>query len=253
MPSTPRRNNWFLYLGSLIVLLIISIAIFAPSFAPQDPLQVNRVLKVDGVWQTPPFPAFKVSGFPLGSDRFGRDLLGRLLWAVRPTMTMVVVIAGLRMLIGIFVGMGSGWSRGLLGRMLESATAFALAVPVIIAALFVIAAVGAETGIWAFILGLGITGWAATARHVHEQVREIKGEDYIEAAQALGAAGGFIALRHVLRQVLPRTWMFLTSEISSTLMAVAGLGFLGYYLGGDVWIEFEDFVAARVSTIPEVG
>jgi len=251
--STKRRNNWPLFLGTFIVLLMLIIVIFGPSLAPQDPLQVNRVLKVDGEWQTPPFPAFRVSGFPLGSDQFGRDLFSRLLWAVRPTLTMVVVVAGLRMLIGIFVGMGSGWSRRLLGRTLESMTSLALAVPVIIVALFVIAAVGVESGIWAFILGLGITGWAATARHVHEQVREIRGEDYIEAAHALGAAEGLIVMRHVLRQVLPRTWMFLTSEISSTLMAVAGLGFLGYYLGGDVWIEFEDYVAARISGSPELG
>ncbi len=248
-----RRANWPLYAGGAIVVIVIAAAFLGPMLAPRDPLEVTRVFKEDGEWYAAPFPAFQLRGFPLGSDNFGRDTLSRLLWAVRPTMTMVAIVAAVRLLAGMLLGLFSGWYTGFFGRALEALNSGALAIPVLLVALLLIAALGVESGIWAFILGLGITGWAETGRMVHVHVREIKREAYIEAAHAVGASGRTILLRHVIRQVWPRTWIYLTSEISSTLMATAGLGFLGYYIGGDVWIEFEDFVAARVSGMPELG
>ena len=253
--SRPRlvRVNWPLLVGGLIVLLIVGLAVAGPSIAPRDPLDLNQVIKLGGKWETPPFPAFESPEFPLGSDKLGRDLFSRLLWAVRPTLIMVIVVAAVRLALGVLIGLASGWFTGRIGRVLEAMITGALSVPILMVALFVIAAVGVDIGIWAFILGLGITGWAETARLVHEQTRDIKRQLYIEAAQALGATEPQILLRHVLRHILPRVWLFFSFEISNILMATAGLGFLGYYIGGDVWIEVEDYVAARISGAPELG
>ena len=247
------RVNWPLLLGSILVVFFVGLAVAGPSIAPRDPLDLNQVIKLGGKWETPPFPAFVSPEFPLGSDKLGRDLFSRLLWAVRPTLIMVSVVAAARLVLGVLIGLASGWFTGRLGRVLEAMITGALSIPILIVALCVIAAVGVEIGIWAFILGLGITGWAETARLVHEQTREIKRQLYIEAAHALGASEPQIIFRHVLRHILPRVWLFFSFEISSTLMATAGLGFLGYYIGGDVWIEVEDFVAARISGSPELG
>jgi ABC-type dipeptide/oligopeptide/nickel transport system permease subunit len=253
--SRPRLAivNWPLLVGSILVLLFVGLAIAGPAIAPHDPLEVNQVIKMKGVWETPPFPAFESPEFPLGSDKLGRDLFSRLLWAVRPTLIMVSVVAAVRLALGVLIGLASGWFTGRLGRVLEAMITGALSVPILMVALFVIAAVGVDIGIWAFILGLGITGWAETARLVHEQTRDIKRQLYIEAAQALGATEPQILFRHVLRHILPRVWLFFSFEISNILMATAGLGFLGYYVGGDVWIEVEDYVAARISGSPELG
>ena len=60
-------------------------------------MQENYTLEVDGSIKTPPYPAFKIPGYPLGTDRFGRDLLSRILWGLRPTMLMVTAVAAFRL------------------------------------------------------------------------------------------------------------------------------------------------------------
>jgi ABC-type dipeptide/oligopeptide/nickel transport system permease subunit len=168
-------------------------------------------------------------------------------------MQMVAVVAVVRLLIGTVIGLGAGWSAGGLGRWLDTFISAALAVPVLMVALGGIAMLGAELGLLAFIVGLSINGWGETARIVREQTRAIRGQLYIEAAHALGASKLRMLRQHVLRQIMPMVWMLLAFEISSTLMVTAGLGFLGYYIGGDVWIEVADFVSRRVSGTPELG
>ncbi len=183
-----KKKNWPLVIGAILVGFMTFLAVFGPSFAQQDPMKENYTLKVEGKIRVPPYPALEVSGYPLGTDRYGRDLLSRILWAVRPTMIMVVTVAGVRLVLGLVLGMVIGWSEGRKGRFLESLLSTALSIPVLIAALIGIFMVGADRGLWAFIFGLGLTGWAETARMVSEQTRAIKTQTFVEAARALGAS-----------------------------------------------------------------
>ncbi|OGO40987.1 MAG: hypothetical protein A2W36_03240 [Chloroflexi bacterium RBG_16_58_14] len=221
-------------------------------------------------------------GFPLGSDQFGRNLYSRILYAIQPTMVMVIIVALMRQFLGTVIGLGAGWSRGRTGRLLDTLISGALSVPVFMIALGAIAMLGASGGnllllaqalkapesllavfkatsnstidqILPFVLGLSINGWGETARIVREQTQMVRGQLYIEAAHAMGASSGSILKQHVLRQIMSMVWMLFAFEISSTLMVTAGLGFLGYYIGGDVWIEVADFVSRRVSGTPELG
>lgn len=247
------RTNGPLALGRWIVLFIVALAAFGPFLAPRDPMEVNQVIRVGERWIGPPFAPLTAPGFPLGSDRFGRDLLSQLMWAVRPTMVMVTVVAAVRLTVGTGIGLISGWYTGRASRVLGTAISGALSVPVLIVALAAITAVGVERGLVAFILGLSLTGWAETAQIVREQTRLIKTQPYIEAARALGGSGPRILFRHVLRQIMPMVWMLLAFEISNTLVVVAGLGFLGHYIGGGAWVEVTDFVATNVLQLPELG
>ena len=88
---------------------------------------------------------------------------------------------------------------------------------------------------------------------VSVQTRMLKGQPYVEAARALGAAGLEVVIRHVLRQITPMLGMLFAFETGATLMMVAGLGFLGYYFGGAFWIEITDFSARATSGRPELG
>ncbi len=227
-------------------------AIAGPLVAPHDPLEERAIIQLADRWQPAPFPV-GTPGYWLGSDEVGRDLLSRLLWAVRPTMVMVGTVASVRLLLGLLIGLASGWSRGRLGQVLDAAISGALSVPVLIVALGAIAALGVEMGLLSFIVALSITGWAETAQIVREQTRLIRDQTYIEAARALGQSSFLILLQHVLRQVMPMAWMLFAFETSSTLMLAAGLGFLGYYIGGDRWVEVADYVARRMSGAPELG
>ena len=211
------------------------------------------IVKIDDVWETPPLPPFQFAEYLFGTDQFGRDLLSRILWAVQPTLVMVVTVALFRLFLGTLIGLAAGWTTGALGHWLDVLITGALAVPVFIVALGAIALLGAEIGIMAFVIGFSINGWSETARIVRTQTQSIRKNLFVEAAQALGASQGRVIFGHVLRQIMPMIWMLLAFEISNTLMITAGLGFLGYYIGGDVWIEVGDFVSRRVSGMPELG
>ncbi len=234
-------------------MLVTVVASVGRDLAPHNPVERRSVVQAGDEWIKPPVPILKAPGFPLGTDSLGRDNLSRLLWAVRPTMIMVSIVAAARLILGAAIGMAAGWSSGRVGRVLDAAIGGALSIPILMVALAVIAAVGAEAGLPAFIAGLAATGWAETARVVRERTRAVRGELYVEAARSLGESDLQILLRHIWRQVRPMVWMLFSVEISSTMMVVAGLGFLGYYIGGDIWIEIGDYVAGRTSGMPELG
>lgn len=244
--------NWPFLIGVLIVLAILLLAIIGPQLAQSDPLEMTALIKVGERYATPPYPMFS-PGYPLGSDAEGRDLLSRMLWAIRPTMILVLVVASVRLVLGTLIGLSAGWSTSWLGRALDGLIAVAISIPVIIIALGGIAAVGVDLGIWAFIIALSLTGWVETARVVREQTVILRSQVYIEAAQSLGSTNAQILRWHILRQVLSLLWMLFAFEISSTLLLVAALGFLGYYIGGDVWISVTDATAAAISGMPELG
>jgi len=248
-----RHLNWTLILGAVLVGFMILIALIGPALAPQDPMKENFAQFVDGAIRTPPYPAFRVPGYPLGTDRWGRDLWSRMLWGVRPTLIMVTAVAGFRLVVGIILGLLIGWADGRKARRLDSFLSSLLSIPVLIVAMIGIYAIGVDKGLCAFIFGLGITGWAETARMVSEQTRIVKRQTFIEAARALGAGERLILFNHILRQIMSLVWALLAFEISSTLLVAAELGFLEIYIGGGVWIEVFDFQAVNVAGLPELG
>lgn len=250
--TPPGRGNWPLRVGGLIVALVVAIALLGPLLAPNDPLARTSVLQLGDQWVGPPYPAL-TPGFPLGSDSAGRDLFSRLLWGVRPTLLLVTSIAFVRLLIGISVGLVAGWSTRWVGHVADQVTRAALLAPVLIVALATIAFVGVQRGLLAFMVALCLTGWADSARFVESQTRTVRGQPYIEAAQALGAGNGHVLVYHILRQILPLAGMLFAQEVSSTLMTTAALGFLGYYIGGGVWIIVGDFTATSAAGMPELG
>jgi peptide/nickel transport system permease protein len=251
VPTPARSRNWALQAGFALVLLVMAIALFGPLLAPADPLQESYVAEYEGRYLRPPFPP-GVEGFPLGSDEFGRDVLSRLLWAVRPTMLLVVVVAALRLSIGILVGLISGWSTGRVSRILDTWISASLAIPVLFVALCIVAAFASKWGVWAFILGLSVTGWAEPARLVQEQTRAMKVQPFIEATRALGAGSGQTVVSHIIPHVLPLMLIQLAFEVSGTLLATASLGFLGYFVNA-IWMPLGDFTGLRASGEPELG
>lgn len=247
------RRNTPLILGIIITGLTILLAIAGPSLAPKNPLEEKRVLQVEGgEFLTAPYPPFKVPDYPLGSDSHGRDVLSQILWALRPTLMLVGYVALLRLFIGTVIGLTAGWHNNRFGAFINGLISAALSMPTLMVALAIVA-LTSEWQPWGFVLGLSLTGWADSARLVREQTRITREQLFVEASRALGQSNIEIIINHILRQVLPFVWMLLTFEISSTLLVTAGLGFLGYYVGGDVWVWISDTAAARLSGMPELG
>ncbi len=252
-PAIRRPRNWSLILGAALVLLIAVVAYAGPDVAPQDPL-LDTFIKRNyaGEWIKPPFAPFTVPGFYLGSDVFGRDLLSQLLWALRPTLTLVLLVAALRLTLGIVIGLAAGWSTGTAGRLLGSLISAALSVPVLFAAIATVTLLGAKYGVWAFILGLVLTAWADVARTLREQTRAIQQRPYVEAARALGASDGQLLFRHVLPQIMPLVWTLFTFEASTALLTTSALGFLGYFIHS-IWLPLGDWSGIRAAGKPELG
>lgn len=248
------RFNWQLLLGGLVVALILLIAVAGPRLAPRDPMQENFIVQdpATGQFVKPPYAPGQMPGFPLGADRWGRDIFSMLLWAVRPTLILVLMVATVRLTAGTLIGLAAGWFDGRVARALDSLIGLALSVPVLFVALAVIAAVGVNLGLWAFILGLSVTGWGEVARLVRSQTRLVRGQPFIEAAHALGADGAYIVGRHVLPQIMPLLWNLLALEASSALLVSAGLGFIGYFVNA-IWISFGDFNFIHATGRPELG
>ncbi len=248
-----RQMNWPLIMGGFISLFILLIAIWGPRWAPQDPMQENYALTIDGRIVSPPYAPLALPDYPLGTDQFGRDMLSRILWGVRPTLIIVGIVAVTRLILGVLLGFLIGWSTGVKGKILDTILFIALSIPILIVALMGITAIGVEKGIWAFVFGLALTGWAETARIISTQTRGLRGQVFIEAAQALGASGWRVLYKHVIPQISPLVWMLLAFEVSATIFVISELGFLGYFMGGGVWIEVSDFVSVNTTGLPELG
>lgn len=252
--KAPR--NWPLWIGLVLLIPIVLLAWRGPRLAPRDPVKPVYIVQHPQTlaFVRPPFRPGQMPGFPLGADPLGRDTLSQILWALRPTLALVVTAATVRLLLGLILGVASGWgSRGVgMARLLEGIMSVALSVPLLLAALCVAAALGPRWGVWAFILGLCLTGWAEAARVIHDQTRLIQTQPYIEAARALGAPDLGIVGRHVLPHVLPMVWILLPLEISTALVVTAGLGFLGYFVNA-IWVPLGDWTAVRAAGQPELG
>lgn len=252
-PSRIIRWNWALILGVAVTGLIVGLALYGPALARHDPLQENVVfLRADQILR-PPLQIGQLPEFPLGTDLFGRDLLSRLLWAIRPTLTLVLVVAAIRLVIGLGVGVTTAWFSGPISAAMTRLTETALLFPPLFSALLVIAVIGPSWGVNAFIIGLAMTGWAEPARLIRDQTRLVRQARYIEAAEALGASPLQILASHVAPQLLPFVWVLLAIEASSALFTVGGLGVLGYFVNA-VWLPTNgDFAAQRATGYPELA
>jgi peptide/nickel transport system permease protein len=254
-----RVKNWYrhanlpLIFGLMITGFIVAVSIWGPSQARQNPIEQHYSLELNGEIRSPPYPPFRIEGFPLGTDRFGRDTLSQILWGVRPTLVMVGAVAFTRLILGMIIGLSAGWSSGRKERFLEGLISMALAIPVLFVALIGITLVGIDKGLPAFIFGLALTGWAETARIIGNQTRAIKDQVYVELSKALGATSARTLFVHVMPQVMPMVFMLLAFEIGATLLVVAELAFLGYFIGGGMWVEISDFVAVNITSLPELG
>jgi ABC-type dipeptide/oligopeptide/nickel transport system permease subunit len=251
--ATHSTFNFPLWIGLALVAMFALTAILGPVIAPRNPMEQNYAIDVDGSIRRPPIAPLTHPDYPLGTDNQGRDMLSRILWAVRPTLIMVGLAAAIRLFLGILFGLYIGWGAGPGARRMESLMSSALSIPQLIVALIGVTAIGIERGLLAFIFGFSLNGWAETARIVTDQTRILKKQIYIEAAQALGASNRRILFTHILNHILPLTGMLAAFEISAIMLLSAELGFLGYYVGGGIYVEITDFVTENVTGLPELG
>lgn len=215
------RRHPLAIVGVIILGLQVLSAIFAPVLSPHNPYTINLADTL-----APPSPAY-----PLGTDDLGRDVLSRLLYAGRVSLTVGLLSAVLFVGIGTVVGAVAGYFGGIVDTLLMRFVDFLLSIPTIMLLILVSAVVGPaqsqNSGMWQIILIIGGISWSGTARLVRGEFLTQKTRDYCEAARALGYSSARIMFRHILPNAAAPIVVSLTLGVSGALLAEAGLSFLG--------------------------
>lgn len=220
--------------GGIILVCTLGITLFGAWLAPHDPRERHTVVTTPDGYISPPFP-IGTSGFWLGSDQYGRDLLSRLLVGTQPTMLTIAVVTVLRLIIGggvgILLAFGSPWIQ----RGLQPLHSFVITVPVLLSALCALALGGVSSGVVMFIVAMSWSSWGEVAQQVAHVGHTFKQQPVYEAAISGGGTTTTIVLRHMTRLLAPLLPLIIANELSNALMLLAALGFLGFYVGGAAW------------------
>ncbi len=202
--------------GAILLLVITLSAIAGPWFLP-DPLAQPDIL----AGSLPPG-----LGHPFGTDQLNRDILARVVTGARVSLSVALLAVGLSVTIGAAVGLVSGYWGGVVDAGLMRLVDGALAIPRLFILLLVLATME-RVPLPALIVLIGATGWFATSRLVRAEVLRIREENYVRAAEALGARRRHIILRHLLPNTMGPLLVAATLGVGDVILLEAGLSFLG--------------------------
>jgi peptide/nickel transport system permease protein len=233
------RSDPTFWIGAAAVALVCATAVFAPLVAPHDPNLAFRVR--DGGLTTRGDPVGFSATFPLGTDRLGRDELSRLIFGARTSLTVGVLANAVATALGTAVGALAGfagnpriWIRVAerplvfslpVETVLMRATDVTLALPALLLAMALASVVGQS--LWLVTAVIAALLWTATARIVYGRVLDVKRQDFVLAARAVGVPPISILVRHVLPHVISLVVVYGTLGISATVLFESTLSFLG--------------------------
>jgi len=229
--SEPKRRsrfaNFFLRLlkeqplgtgCGMIVLLLIVVAIFADVLAPYpfDEMHLRDRMTVSS------------ARYLLGTDHMGRDLLSRLIYGARVSLTVGLAATTLNVVVALLIGVTSGFLGGKVDLAVQRFVDAWMAFPGLLLLLTIMSLVG--EGLLQIIVVLGITGGIGGSRVVRGAVIGVKENDYFLAARAVGTSTSQILLRHVLPNIMAPILIIFSINIGGVIIAEASLSFLGYGL-----------------------
>jgi len=220
----PRhRMDRRLVAGATILSLLALGAVIGPWLTPGDPVGIGDVMQTR---LRPPLSR-SVDGalHLLGTDAFGRDVLGRLLLAARLSIGVGVAGSLLAATLGVLVGAVGAWAGGWADRVLLALGDTLLAVPRLVLLLVIAALWG--PGLPTVVSVLALTGWMGVARLVRAEVLGVRALPYVEAARALGVSPLRLLMRHVLPNALGAATVAVTLGVGSAIVLESGLSFLG--------------------------
>jgi peptide/nickel transport system permease protein len=211
--------------GLIFVLAILLAALLAPWIAPHDPTEQFRDgLTLDGQ----PIPSTLLNGsaqFVLGTDAVGRDMLSRLLYGARVSLTVGVLANLLAVSIGTLVGAAAGYWGGWVETVLMRITDIMMAFPTLLLAMALVAILKPSVGI--IIAVIGLVYWTWIARVVYGQVLSLREREFVTAATAIGTSRWRVLFRHILPHLMPTIIVWTTLGIATNVMLEASMSYLG--------------------------
>jgi ABC-type dipeptide/oligopeptide/nickel transport system permease subunit len=163
--------------------------------------------------------------FWLGTDKYGRDILSRLLIGVRVSLAVGLVTVLLSLTIGVLLGALAGYFGGRVDELILWLINVIWSIPTLLLVFAIMLLLG--KGFWQVFIAIGLTLWVNVARIVRGQVLAIREREYVEAAKALGYSHPRILFRHILPNVMGPVWVVAASNFASAIVIEAGLSFLG--------------------------
>lgn len=201
--------------AGIFILLLVIMAVFAPILAPHDPYVQDLVNRLQ-----PPS-----ANHLLGTDDYGRDVLSRLIYGARISLTAslqavsVALILGLPL--GVIAGYRGGWVDSLITRVMDAL----MSAPSLVLAITIVAVLG--SGITNAMLAIGLVMAPRFFRVARASTMDVRHETYIEAAIALGCRPGRTIVRHILPNVMPPVVLVISVSLGAAVAAEASLSFLG--------------------------
>jgi ABC-type dipeptide/oligopeptide/nickel transport system permease subunit len=201
--------------GLVIIVVFTIAAVFAEWISPYDPYEQDLNSRLLQPCQE----------HLLGTDNMGRDTLSRLIYGSRISLIVGVLVVGISAIIGMALGLIAGYFGGWIHAIIMRCIDTLMAVPMILLALAIAALLGG--GLTNVVIALGIGLLPGNARLMCAQVLVVKQSDYILASHAMGSGHLRIMLRHIIPNCLPPLIVLVTMVMGSTILAEAGLSFLG--------------------------
>ena len=201
--------------GLAVVAMFVVAALFAPWLAPFDPVETSW----SAIRQAPSAAHW------FGTDDIGRDVLSRIVWGTRASLLAGVVAVSIAVALGVPIGMTAGLVGGAVDALISRLTDAFLACPFLILAIALAAFLGPN--LTNAMIAIGVSATPIFVRLTRAQVLNVKVEEYIEAARALGNSPLRIAWRHVLPNILAPVIVQATLAIAAAIIAEASLSFLG--------------------------
>ncbi|MGI9628082.1 MAG: ABC transporter permease [Longimicrobiales bacterium] len=207
---------------AVIILLAASVAaLFGPLLAPFDPNRQNLVLRLADPLAVGPDGGV----FWLGSDALGRDVLSRLLYGARVSLSVGIAAIAVGGTIGIVAGLLSGYFGGWVDDLVMRLGDIQLAFPFILLAIMFLVVLG--SGVFNLIIVLGVGQWVTYARIVRADTLSLREKEFVEAARALGDSTPSIIFRTILPNILAPLTVIASFNVASVILSEAALSFLG--------------------------
>jgi oligopeptide transport system permease protein len=208
-------RNRLAMVGLVFVVLMVVCAVFAPRLAPWPYYKTDLASNLQ-------FPSAK---HLMGTDDVGRDVLSRIIYGVRTSLVVAIMVQVVAFAIGVPLGALAGLKGGkvdfVITRVIEIFTAF----PNILFAIFLMSILG--NGMWNVVVAIGVTSWIDVCRLTRAQLISLREREFVTAARSYGAGDWRIISRHLLPHALPPLVIMLALGIPSAMFSEAGLSFLG--------------------------
>lgn len=210
------KNNPSLVIGSLLTLVFILMALFAPVLSPHHPVDDADLM----ISEEPPSLEY-----PFGTDEQGRDILSRVIYGSRISLSVGLVSQVMNTIIGIILGLTAGFFGSWWDDLVMGLTNIMLSIPSMIFALAIMALMG--PGLINIFFALGLTNWSFTCRITRSQVLSARSLDYVKAAEALGYSRTRTMFTQILPNIVGPILVIATLGIAWAILLEASLSFLG--------------------------